>query len=499
MTDRPLTELGVVETAEAVRRGRLRAEEVTRAHLDRIAAVDGRIRAFLHVTGEAALARAREIDEAVRRGADPGPLAGVPVAVKDNICTRGVPTTAASRMLQDFVPPYDATVIERLNAAGAIIIGKTNLDEFAMGSSTEHSAFQVTANPWDESRVPGGSSGGSAAAVAAGEAPAALGTDTGGSIRLPAAFCGVTGLKPTYGRVSRYGAIAFASSLDQIGPFARDARDTARLLAVLAGYDQRDSTSAQEPTADYEGALTGDVRGLKIGLPAEYFGEGVDSRVAQAVREAVAVLKDAGAQVVEVSLPYTSYTLPVYHLVATAEASSNLARYDGVRYGHRTSRRVTSHGDLIARSRGEGFGPEVKLRIILGTFALSAGYYDQYYGKAQQVRRLIKDDFERVLAQVDLLATPTAPTVAFPIGERADDPMAMYMADICTTGANLAGLPALSIPCGFLDGLPVGLQLIGRPFDEATLLRAADAYQRLTDHHLRRPALAAAGAAGGGA
>jgi len=497
MTDAPLTELGVIELADAVRRGQRRAEDAVRAHLDRIAALDGHLRAFLATQPEAALARAREIDETVRRGADPGPLAGVPVAVKDNICMRGLPTTAASRFLADFEPPYDATVIERLHAAGAVILGKTNLDEFAMGSSTENSAFHPTVNPWGADRVPGGSSGGSAAAVAAGQAPAALGTDTGGSIRLPAAFCGVTGLKPTYGRVSRYGAIAFASSLDQIGPFARSAADAARLLAVLAGPDDRDGTAAPEPVPDYEAALTGDVQGLRIGVPAEYFAEGVAPEVERAVREAIDVLAAAGARVVPVSLPHTPYALPVYHLVATAEASSNLARFDGVRYGYRARGPVSGPDDLIARSRGEGLGPEVKLRIVLGTFALSAGRYDAYYGKALRVRRLIQEDFQRVFREVDLLAAPTAPTPAFRFGERSADPLAMYMSDVCTTGVNLAGLPAASIPCGWVEGLPVGLQLIGRPFDEATILRAADAYQRRTDHHLRRPALPAGAAAGG--
>ncbi|HEX6988741.1 MAG TPA: Asp-tRNA(Asn)/Glu-tRNA(Gln) amidotransferase subunit GatA, partial [Bacillota bacterium] len=440
MRDLPLTELSVIEVADGVRQGRIKAEDVVRAHIDRIAAVDGHLRAFLRVLPDAALERARQVDEAVRRGTDPGPLAGVPVAVKDNICTRGVPTTAASRFLAGFTPPYDATVVERLHDAGAVVVGKTNLDEFAMGSSTENSGFFPTRNPWGEECVPGGSSGGSAAAVAAAEVPAALGTDTGGSIRLPAAFCGVTGVKPTYGRVSRFGAIAFASSLDQIGPMTRSAADAARLLGVLAGRDDRDSTSAPAPVPGYEAALTGDVRGLRVGLPDEYFGEGVEPGVERAVREAADVLRQAGAELVRVSLPYTRYALPVYYLVATAEASSNLARYDGVRYGYRTGQPVSGPGEMIARSRGEALGLEVKFRIMLGTFALSAGYYDHYYGKALQVRRLIKEDFERVLAEVDLLATPTAPTTAFCLGERLHDPLAMYMSDLCTTAVSLAGL-----------------------------------------------------------
>jgi aspartyl-tRNA(Asn)/glutamyl-tRNA(Gln) amidotransferase subunit A len=387
------------------------------------------------------------------------------------------------------VPPYNATVVERLEAAGAVSLGKLNCDEFAMGSSTETSAYKVTRNPWDLERVPGGSSGGSAAAVAAGMVPGSLGTDTGGSIRQPAALCGVSGLKPTYGRVSRYGLIAYASSLDQIGPFAWSAADLALLLGAIAGHDPRDGTSAKRAVPDYAAALTGDLRGLRVGVPREYFVEGMEPGVAQATREAIDVLRDQGATLVELSLPHTKYALPTYYIVAPAEASTNLARYDGVRYGPREP--GESMWDTIELTRGRRFGAEVRRRIMLGTYALSAGYYDAYYRRAQQVRTLIKADFEQAFSQVDLLATPTSPTVAFKVGQRLDDPLAMYLSDVCTLPINLAGVPALVVPCGFSESLPVGLQLIGRPFEEELLLRAGDAYQQVTPWHTQRPNLVA--------
>jgi len=479
--------------------GELSAEEATRAFLDRIAALDERLRAFLAVDEEGALATARELDSALARGEQPGPLHGIPVAVKDNICTRGLPTTCASKMLADYRPPYDATVVERLRAAGAIVIGKTNLDEFAMGSSTENSAFALTRNPWDADRVPGGSSGGSAVAVAAGEAPLALGSDTGGSIRQPAAFCGVVGLKPTYGRVSRYGLVAYASSLDQIGPLARDVADAALLLGVIAGHDPRDSTCAPESVPDYLASLDAEIAGRRIGIPREFFIEGLHGEVEAAVRRACRVLADQGAELVEISLPHSridaddgrlsSYAVAAYYIIATAEASSNLARYDGVHYGHRTPEKVDMI-EMYSRTRQEGFGAEVKRRVILGTYALSAGYYDAYYLKAARVRTLVRADFEEAFRKVDAIAAPVAPTPAFRIGEKTGDPLQMYMADVFTISANLAGIPGIAIPCGFTsDGLPIGLQLMGRPFDELGLLQLARAHERATDHHAARPPL----------
>jgi aspartyl-tRNA(Asn)/glutamyl-tRNA(Gln) amidotransferase subunit A len=447
------------------------------------------VRAFLAIDDLSALEQARAADErrkASGRRADGG-LLGIPLAIKDVISTEGLTTTCGSRMLEEYVPPYDATVVTRLKAAGAVLIGKTNCDEFAMGSSNENSAFFPARNPWDLARVPGGSSGGSAAAVAACEVPGALGTDTGGSIRQPAALCGVTGLKVTYGRVSRYGLVAFASSLDQIGPFARTVRDCAILLRAIAGADPLDSTAAPEPVPDYLAGLTGDIRGLRVGVPREYFVEGMEPGVEAATRTAIDVLREGGAEIVDVSLPYTKYALPVYYIIAPAEASANLARFDGVRYGLRVP--DETYWDELEKTRGAGFGPEVRRRIMLGTYALSAGYYDAYYKRAQQVRTLIRRDFQQVFAQVDILAAPTSPTVAFPLGERTGDPLAMYLADVCTLPISLAGVPGLVVPCGFSDGLPAGLQLVGRPFDETTLLRAGDSYQRLTDWHTRRPTL----------
>jgi aspartyl-tRNA(Asn)/glutamyl-tRNA(Gln) amidotransferase subunit A len=473
---------------DAVAAKRVSAVEVCEAALRRIEAVDRSLGAFRAVDAERALERARTIDR--ERGKTPRlPLMGVPVAVKDNICTRGLTTTAASKMLERFVPPYDASVITRLQEAGAVIIGKTNCDEFAMGSSTENSAFGPSRNPWATDRIPGGSSGGSAVAVAATMAPLALGSDTGGSIRQPASLCGITGLKPTYGRVSRYGLIAFASSLDQIGPLARTAHDAAIALGVMAGPDAYDSTAAQEPVPDYAAALTGDIRGLRIGVPRAILEQGVDADVRTIFFSALDVLRARGATVADIELPHARVAIPTYYVVATAEASSNLARYDGVRYGFRADAPDGNDGadgdDLGAmynRTRSRGFGPEVKRRIMLGTYVLSAGYYDAYYLKAQQVRTLVRRDYESAFASVDAVAMPTSPVPAFKIGERVEDPLQMYLVDVFTVSANLAGLPAVSIPGGFSrDRLPIGFQLTGRPFDEATLLKIADAYERDTD------------------
>ncbi|MDR5709415.1 MAG: Asp-tRNA(Asn)/Glu-tRNA(Gln) amidotransferase subunit GatA [Armatimonadota bacterium] len=456
----------------------LSVEEVVEAYLDRIERTDGVVRAYLTVTPETARAQARAWDERIRRGEELPPLVGFPVALKDNLCTRGVRTTCGSRILENFVPPYDATAVRRLVEAGAVVLGKTNLDEFAMGSSTEHSAFFATRNPWNPEYVPGGSSGGSAAAVAARSALGALGSDTGGSIRLPAALCGVVGLKPTYGRVSRYGLVAYASSLDQIGPIARDVRDCALLLQAIAGKDPMDATSMEVAVPDYVSSLKPGVRGLRIGVPLEAFGEGLHPAVREAVQGAVRMLEREGAAVEEVRLPTLEYALPAYYLIACAEVSSNLARYDGVAYGYR-SPRASDLYTLYARTRAEGFGPEAKRRIMLGTFALSAGYYEGFYRKAQQVRTLVRRDFERCFERVDLLVTPVSPTPGFRLGERLEDPLQMYLVDIYTLPVNLAGLPAISIPCGFWGGLPLGVQLIGRAFDEETVLRAAYTYEQV--------------------
>jgi aspartyl-tRNA(Asn)/glutamyl-tRNA(Gln) amidotransferase subunit A len=486
------TTLGAL--AAAIASGARTASEACEAHLARIRAVEPKISAFNLVTEAQALETARRRDEAQRAGAPLGPLHGVPIAIKDNLCTRGLPTTASSRILRGFVPPYDATVVQRLDAAGAVIVGKTNLDEFAMGSSTENSAMGPSRNPWDVSRTPGGSSGGSAAAVAAGAAPAALGSDTGGSIRQPAALCGLIGLKPTYGRVSRYGLLAFASSLDQIGPLTWTARDAALVLGAIAGHDSRDATSSTEVVPDFAASLTGDVRGLRIGVPRAFLASGIEASVRAAFDEALQVWRARGAAVVDVDLPHAAHGIPIYYLIATAEASSNLARYDGVRYGHRAA--LGKDDGLQAmydRTRDEGFGAEVKRRILLGTYVLSAGYYDAYYLKAQQVRTLLRRDFEEAFEQVDVVATPTTPTPAFKLGEKASDPLQMYLSDIFTVVANLTGLPSISVPVGFAlaDGarLPIGLQLTGRMWDEAGLLRAADAYQRDTAWHHERPTI----------
>ncbi|HEY1379645.1 MAG TPA: Asp-tRNA(Asn)/Glu-tRNA(Gln) amidotransferase subunit GatA [Gemmataceae bacterium] len=488
-TDRTATEL------LAAQAGGESAEAVTRSYLDAIKGRDGRVRAFLHVDEAAALEQARAVDAKRKAGKPLGPLAGVPVAVKDVLCTRGVATTCGSKILRNFTPPYDAHVVTALKNADAVLIGKTNLDEFAMGSSTENSAFHVTRNPWDPDRVPGGSSGGSAAAVAGGMAPLALGTDTGGSVRQPAGLCGVVGLKPTYGRVSRFGLVAFASSLDQVGPFAHDVTDAARLLEVIAGHDPRDSTSVDTPVPPYLEHLDQPVNPLTIGVPREYFGEGLDPEVERAVRAALKVYEGLGATVKDVSLPHSRYAVATYYLVATAEASSNLARYDGVHYGHRTEKwnpeTEREYGRLVAMyqaTRAEGFGPEVQRRVMLGTYALSSGYYDAYYLKALKVRRLIKDDFDKAFAGCDVIAGPTSPTAAWKVGEKADDPLAMYLSDIYTIAANLAGIAGVSVPCGFTAaGLPIGLQLLAAPFAEPKLLRAARMYERETDWHTRRP------------
>jgi aspartyl-tRNA(Asn)/glutamyl-tRNA(Gln) amidotransferase subunit A len=471
--------------------GRVSAVEVCRTCLSRIGAVNPSLNAFNLVDGDRALARAAEIDRRRAAGEPLGPLAGVPVALKDNLCMRGMRTTASSRILERFVPPYSATVVEHLEAAGAVIVGKTNCDEFAMGSSNENSAFGPARNPWAPDRTPGGSSGGSAAAVAARCVPLALGSDTGGSIRQPAAFCGVVGLKPTYGRVSRYGLLAFASSLDQIGPIARTAADAALALTVLAGADPADATSSREPVPDFTAALGGDVRGVRIGIPRAFVTGGVDPAVRRAFEAALDVLREAGAALVDIELPHAKYAIPVYYLVATAEASSNLARYDGVKYGHRSPRDADGGvKEMYSRTRDEGFGAEVKRRIMLGTYVLSAGYYDTFYLKAQQVRTLLRSDYQRAFEAVDVVAMPTSPIPPFRLGEKTADPLQMYLADVFTVSANLAGLPAISIPCGFVDGtLPVGLQLMGRMFDESTLLRVADAYERLTEWHTKAPVI----------
>jgi aspartyl-tRNA(Asn)/glutamyl-tRNA(Gln) amidotransferase subunit A len=457
--------------------------------LARIDAIDRRLHAFNCVTADTALRAAEQYGHMQAAKAVLPPLAGIPLAIKDVVCVRGVPATCSSRILEAFVPPYNAFVVNKLEAAGAIVLGKTNLDEFAMGSSTENSAFGVTRNPWDPTCVPGGSSGGSAAAVAADMCAGALGSDTGGSIRQPAGFCGVAGLKPTYGRVSRYGLVAFASSLDQIGPLTKDVRDAAILLGVLAGHDPMDSTSAQVPVPDYEAALGSDLHGLRIGIPAEYFIEGTDREVASAIREAIKTLEGLGAIQVPVRLPHTEYAIATYYLVATAEASSNLGRYDGVKYGYRTPK--SDHLiDMYMKSRREGFGPEVKRRIMLGTYALSAGYYDAYYLKALKVRTLIRQDFTEAFQRCDAIVTPTSPTAAFALGAKAQDPLQMYLADVFTISANLAGIPGISVNCGFTSGgLPIGLQILGKPFDETTILKAAHAYEQATPWRTRRPSL----------
>ena len=476
----------IAQLAAGLRNGDFSSEELTRAYLDRIAKHDGTLNSFITVSESEALQQARQADQRLKAG-DSTTLTGIPVAQKDIFCTDGVLTTCGSRMLENFVAPYNATVIEKFNAAGAVMLGKTNMDEFAMGSSNETSYYGPVRNPWNTDTVPGGSSGGSAAAVAARLVPAASGTDTGGSIRQPAALCGITGLKPTYGRVSRYGMIAFASSLDQGGPLAQTAEDAAILLNTMAGFDRRDSTSIEEAVPDYTATLNDTIKGLKIGLPKEYFGEGLDADVGKVVEAAIEEYKKLGVEIVDISLPNTHLAVPAYYVVAPAECSSNLSRFDGVRFGHRCEAPKDLE-DLYKRSRGEGFGPEVKRRIMIGTYALSAGYYDAYYLKAQKVRRLISEDFKQAFQQVDVIMGPTSPSVAFKLGEKKDDPITMYLSEIYTIAANLAGLPGISIPAGLVNELPVGLQIIGNYFAEARLLNVAHQYQHVTDWHTRTPA-----------
>lgn len=478
-----MIDLSAVELLDALQRGQTSATEIAQAYLQAIRDREPRIQAFLHVDEAAVLEQARQVDVRRQRGEPLGKLAGVPVAIKDNICTQGWPTTCASKILQHFVPPYDAGVIRRLKAADAILLGKTNMDEFGMGSSSENSAFQMTRNPWDEARTPGGSSSGSAAAVAARETPLALGSDTGGSIRQPAALCGIVGLKPTYGRVSRFGLVAFGSSLEQIGPLARTVPDAALLLEAIAGHDPQDSTCARQPVPSYSQLVQQPLKSLTIGIVREYFDEGIDSDIARSLQEALQVYRSLGANLVDVALPHTHNGVATYYLVATAEASSNLARYDGVHYGYRTAK-YDNLLDMYTKTRGEGFGAEVKRRIMLGTFALSHGYKDAYYLQAMKVRRLIKEEFDAAFTRCDILLGPTTPAPAFRLGEHTDDPLTMYLSDIFTIGSNLSGIPALSVPCGFTSShLPIGLQLMAPPFQEEKLLQAAQMYQTATDWH----------------
>jgi aspartyl-tRNA(Asn)/glutamyl-tRNA(Gln) amidotransferase subunit A len=480
-----LFRLSAAEIRRQVGARAVSAEEVTRAHLDRVAAVEPRIDALLAVLADRALARARRLDKTLDSSAPPPALAGVPVVLKDILDLEGVPTTCGSRILEGYRPPFTATAVERLEAEGAIVLAKSNMDEFAMGSSTENSAYKKTRNPWDLERVPGGSSGGSAAAVASGMAPLALGTDTGGSIRQPAAFCGVVGFKPTYGRVSRYGVVAFASSLDQVGPLARTVEDAALALSVLCGNDPSDATTSSRGVPDFAAASQEGARGLRVGVPWSFLERGVEDATLAAFRRSLALLESAGAQIVDVALPHLAHAIATYYIVATAEASSNLARFDGVRYGLRGP--APDLLGMYGQSRERGFGPEVKRRIILGTFALSSGYYDAYYLRAQKVRTLIRRDFEAAFAACDMVATPTTPTPAFRFGEKTEDPLEMYLADIFTVPANLAGIPGISVPCGLAAGLPVGLQLLGRPFDETTLFRAARAFETAAGLRLAPP------------
>jgi aspartyl-tRNA(Asn)/glutamyl-tRNA(Gln) amidotransferase subunit A len=483
-----LHELTIHELLDKLRAGETTSAEITASVFSRIDAVEKEINAYITPLRETAEAEAARADEAIRRG-ETGALTGIPIALKDILCTKGVRTTCGSRILENFIPPYDATVVEKLRAAGAVITGKTNMDEFAMGSSTETSFFGVTRNPWDLSRIPGGSSGGSAAAVAADLCIASLGSDTGGSIRQPAALCGVVGLKPTYGRVSRYGLIAFASSLDQIGPFTKDVEDSAILLNAIAGYDPRESTSVPEAVPDYRSFLGRGIEGWRVGIPKEYFIEGIDPEVEEAVRRAIRVVEKAGAACVEVSLPHTEYCVAVYYVVAPAEASSNLARYDGVKYGFRAGD-ARDLLEMYKKTRSEGFGAEVKRRIMIGTYSLSSGYYDAYYRKASQVRALIKRDFDEAFKTCDILLTPTTPTPAFRLGEKTDDPLQMYLSDIFTISTNLAGIPGISVPCGFSSaGLPIGVQFLAGHFQEGRLIQCASAYEMQAKIEKRRPIL----------
>ena len=482
----PEYDLTIHEAHELLKKGETSSVELTRAVLGRIREVDGKVCALVTVMEELALAQAEQADRRFKEG-EASPLTGIPMVIKDNMCTKGTRTTCSSKMLEDFVPPYDATVVGKLKAEGMVMVGKGNMDEFAMGSSTENSAFFPTRNPWDLERVPGGSSGGPVTAVASREAVYALGSDTGGSIRQPAGFCSVVGLKPTYGRVSRYGLVAFASSLDQIGPITRDVTDAALVLKAIAGHDPRDSTSVDLPVPDYMDSLVPDLRGLRVGIPRDYFVEGMESGVEQVIRQAIGKLEELGAAVEwEVSLPSTRHALACYYIIAPSEAMANLARYDGVKYGFSASE-AESMWDAMGRTRQHGFGPEVKRRIMLGSYALSAGYYDAYYLKAQKVRTLINREFGDAFAKYDVLVTPTSPTVPFRIGERIDDPMQMYLSDVCTLPINIAGIPGITVPAGFVDGLPVGMQILGKPFSEEMVLRVAFAYEQATEWGKRQP------------
>lgn len=481
-----LHHMTVCQVADRIRKREISSGEVTRHIIDRIKEVDDRVGAYITVTEEQALVKAREVDRLMGEGGALTDISGVPMALKDNMCTGDIKTTCASNILNNFVPPYSATVYSRLGRAGGVLVGKTNMDEFAMGSSTENSGFKKTYNPWDLERVPGGSSGGSAAAVASGTAFFALGSDTGGSIRQPAALCGVVGMKPTYGRVSRYGLVAFASSLDQIGPITKDVADCAVVLNHISGYDELDSTSVALDVPDFTRSLKGEIKGFRVAIPTEYFAEGIDPRVKDTVMAAIKDLERLGAVCEEVSLPHTEYALAAYYIIASAEASSNLARYDGIRYGCRAEG-FKDLKELFVATRSRGFGDEVKRRIMLGTYALSSGYYDAYYKKAQKVRTLVKQDFDRVFEEYDIVVCPTSPTVAFKAGEKTQDPLQMYLSDVYTIPVNIAGLPGISVPCGFVNGLPVGLQMIGKPFDEVTVLAAAYAYEQNTGHNGVRP------------
>ena len=483
-----LAALTLHDAGKKLRAGELTSVELTEAVFQRVAVCDGQLHAYLTLDREAALDQARRADARLRAKDGASTLLGIPLALKDNFLTRGLRTTCASKILGEFIPPFDATVVQKLRFAGAVIAGKTNLDEFAMGSSVENSAFFPTRNPWNLERIPGGSSGGSAAAVAADECIAALGTDTGGSIRQPAACCGIVGLKPTYGRVSRYGIIAFASSMDQVGPMTKDVRDSALLLEAIAGHDPADSTSVAHAVPRYSEALTGDIKGVRVGIPKEYFVTGMQAEVEQSVRLAIRQFEKNGALIEEISLPHTEYAVAVYYIVATAEASSNLARYDGMRYGYRAEAKDLTETYMITRD--DGFGAEVKRRIMLGTYALSAGYYDAYYLKAQRVRALIKRDFDEAFKRCDVIVTPTAPTTAFKLAEKTQDPLRMYLSDIFTISINLAGVPALSLPCGFdQTGMPIGMQIIGKHFDEGTILRLAHHYEQSTEWHKQKPTM----------
>jgi len=482
-----LYDLTIEQAHNLLKNREISSVELTKAVLERISRVEDNVHAFVTMTGDWALQQAEAADVRIKKGHE-SPLTGIPALIKDNMCTRGIRTTCSSHMLENFVPPYNATVVERLNQAGMVMVGKGNMDEFAMGSSSEHSAFHATCNPWDLERVPGGSSGGPAASVAASEAIYSLGSDTGGSIRQPASFCGIVGMKPTYGLVSRFGLVAFASSLDQIGPMTKDVTDCALVMNTIAGHDTRDSTSVNRPVPDYTKALIPDLKEIRLGVPKEYFVVGMEDGVRTAIKVAISKLEQLGASVdLEVSLPSTKYALPVYYIIAPSEAMANLARYDGVKYGY--SHEGESMWDAMEKTRGHGFGPEVKRRIILGTYALSAGYYDAYYVKAQKVRTIIRREFDEVFKRYDALITPTSPTIPFKIGEKTDDPLKMYLSDICTLPVNIAGIPGLSIPAGFCNGLPTGMQIIGKPFSEEMLLRVAYAYEQATEWHKQRPKL----------